>query len=249
MDANKTVERINVSLLTKWTDVIDVLDIEYDIRSAIGYFYTITSDGIKQMLDAGVFDALPTEQIKALIPFYEEYQHQVLFRVEVRNEKIETLIGFENALNTFTVVLDENGVCISLKFYTHAIDDIQYKIKLTEKEEVYKNYEDGTDEEWYSICGESAYTNTRYISLENAIKYAERTKEIHQTAKDFTPTDKEIEAVLNNRSVLLNRCVTDYSSLLAFLQDENITMSDDLKLGLNMLVDRKYTDLVSLHTK
>lgn len=212
----KIVDDVDNNLLYNYSRLIKHVDVELDLRSTFGFFFTITTDNFSKILSADVLSKLPTHIIRLFLGFCQLYENVILFRVEARDDDVETLLGFEQGDNTFTVVLDVHGNVKGIKFYCNAYDNrLHYKIKFNDSEEVYKNYK--TDI-WFSVCQNSVYTEIlNYHSAGQLVRMINRTKQIASHINSFHPSCDERALVLSTRDAYLSLCANTYSHLILFL--------------------------------
>ena len=251
INSNKEiVNKIDNILLN--SSLVRSVDIEIDVRNVIGYFFTISDDDFMKILEIKAFDILPKNVIKSFLDFYRLYQNEILFRVEVRGDDIETLLGFEKGDNTFTIVINRFGIIEGIKFYCNASDNhLHYKFKFNKQEkaeEVYKNYNLKNDI-WFSVCTKSVYTEILdYNSVRQLVPMIQRTKKIFETVDSFQPSVYEKNKVFSNTKDYLANCANEYSELIDYLllSKNNVNISPNIKTILSYLNNQQYKNVEEL---
>lgn len=161
------VQGINQKIFFCCLNHVDTLDIEYGLYG-YNYFYLISAPSFNDLLNKSIFNNLPVETLSMYKQFWGKYQNQILFSVEYKKD-LEILLGFESAGETFTVVLDKNGVVVNIKYYTalvppNALGTYNYKLKFDTGEELYFNTT-SMHFPWFSICKNSVYSHIHKGSL------------------------------------------------------------------------------------
>jgi|APSaa5957512535_1039671.scaffolds.fasta_scaffold11702_7 hypothetical protein len=229
------VIEVNEYLLNRLSEV-NVLDIEIegDLVEPT-YFFYISSTTYNKLVDEFFPSA---DLLQGLVKTY----NGCLFKIELKDNKVEILIGFELGDHTLTMVFDDEYKLVDIKFYTLVeevgIYKVCYKIKLSSISSLYYNYE--VNGIWTSY----APPISMYTEVFSATKYTIADK-LRHLRKEYTK-HKDVPSVHFDDVMVISN-IKDYQDVLTYA-GSNLNIKPTINKLLQLLIIEEYNEFIKQHS-